>query len=78
MDSCIFSKPYREPVFIKTPAMTQLIITLIILFAALAGAIYLIIKRFRKKDKKDEICSNCSSDCGECGFYKDLESKMKL
>jgi hypothetical protein len=58
--------------------MTQLIITLIILFFALAGAIYLLIKRFRKKDKKDEVCNNCSSDCGECGFYKDLESKLKL
>ncbi len=58
--------------------MTQLIITLAIFFAALAAALYLIVKRFRRKPKKDDICGGCSSDCGECGFYKELEKIGKL
>jgi hypothetical protein len=57
--------------------MTQLIITLLIVFAALATAFFLIIKRFRRKPKKEDICGGCSSDCGECGFYKELEKMEK-
>lgn len=57
--------------------MTQLIITLVIFFAALAAALYLVVKRFRRKPKKEDICGGCSSDCGECGFYKELEKMEK-
>jgi hypothetical protein len=58
--------------------MTQLIITLIIVSAALATAVFLVVKRFRKKSKKEDVCGGCSSDCGECGFYKELEKMKKL
>jgi hypothetical protein len=57
--------------------MTQLIITLLIVFAALTTAVFLLVKRFRKKPKKEDICGGCSSDCGECGFYKELEKRKK-
>jgi hypothetical protein len=57
--------------------MTQLIITLLIVFVATAFAVFLIVKRFRKKAKKEDICGGCSSDCGECGFYKEIEKYSK-
>jgi hypothetical protein len=58
--------------------MTQLIISLLIVFIATAIAVFLIVKSFRKKAKKEDICGGCSSDCGECGFYKELEKHQKL
>jgi hypothetical protein len=58
--------------------MTQLIITLLIVFVATAIAVFLIVKSFRKKGKKEDVCGGCSSDCGECGFYKELEKNKKI
>jgi len=51
--------------------MTQLIITLIIVFASVATAVYLFVRRLRKKPKPTDNCSGCSSECGQCGFYKE-------
>ena len=47
--------------------MTQLIITIAIVFAASSVAIYLIIKSFKKKPKKEDSCGGCTSDCSTCG-----------
>jgi flagellar biogenesis protein FliO len=47
--------------------MWQLIITLIIVLAAVGYAVYLLVKRFSKKTKPDpDECNSCSSDCSSC------------
>jgi len=39
-----------------------------VFFAAVTTPVILIVKRLRKKPKKEDVCSECNSDCGECGF----------
>ncbi len=47
--------------------MMQLIITIVIVLGALAYAVYLLIKRFSPKPRKDKTdCDSCSSDCSNC------------
>jgi hypothetical protein len=53
--------------------MTQLIITLLIVFVAAGAAVFLIIKWLRRKPKPSDNCKGCSSDCGECGIYGQIK-----
>jgi hypothetical protein len=48
--------------------MGQLIITFIIVVAAVGYAVYLLVKKFSKKPQADkpEDCNTCSSDCTGC------------
>ncbi|MCK9611926.1 MAG: FeoB-associated Cys-rich membrane protein [Bacteroidales bacterium] len=57
--------------------MTQFIITLIIIAAALITAVILLVRKFRKLKKSDDICNGCTSDCDNCSFYKELKRAKK-
>jgi hypothetical protein len=48
--------------------MGQLIITIIIVVAAVGYAVQLLVKKFSKKPEanKSEDCNTCSSDCASC------------
>jgi bacterioferritin-associated ferredoxin len=59
--------------------MLQWILTIIIVLAATAYAIYKIIRRFKTPArKKDPDCSGCSSDCGDCPLAAEILKKKNL
>ena len=55
--------------------MIQIIITIGIIIAAVVAVIILAVRKVRGL-KKDDPCSNCSADCGDCAA-KDLHKKKK-
>ena len=51
---------------------TELIITLCIVFLAIAFAIYKswkYLQKHKKKSKTPNECSDCSSNCNDCPFF---------
>ncbi len=54
--------------------MTQWIITILIVLAALYYVVYRMIKYFKKPKIKAEDCAGCSSNCDQCPLVTDLKS----
>lgn len=56
--------------------MVQLIITMLIVLLAVAGAVLLAVKKVRKL-KKPDPCRDCKASCGDCALYPEIHKRRK-
>ncbi len=59
--------------------MLQWILTIIIVLAATAYAVYKIIRRFKAPvRRKEPDCNGCSADCGDCPLASEILKQNKI